>query len=181
MVTLLSAWRRNLRKTFTGADTAAPGWVLDPANGVDGGYFGPESAAWSVHGSMTTLVGGIRSLLVQSLHPGAMAGVHEFSNYREDPLGRLAGTIRWIFTVTYGDTTAAKNSSARVLRLHERVHGSYTDARGITRPIRPTTRTCCAGSISSLPTHSSSLNWLTAIRSPAERTPMLPTGPSPVS
>ncbi|WP_104182578.1 oxygenase MpaB family protein, partial [Arthrobacter sp. 9E06] len=69
----------------------------------------------------------------QSLHPGALAGVHEHSNFREDPLGRLANTIRWIFTVTYGSTEAAENASRRVRRLHEAVRGSYSDNLGTQR------------------------------------------------
>lgn len=133
MATIIGRWRANLRRTFTGNRNSAPTWALNLADGDDVGHFGPDSAAWAVHGSMTTLVAGIRSLLLQSLHPGAMAGVHDFSGYRADPLGRLAGTIRWIFTVTYGDTTAAKAASDRVLSLHERVTGTYTDAAGRTR------------------------------------------------
>ncbi|NKX52010.1 DUF2236 domain-containing protein, partial [Arthrobacter deserti] len=74
-----------------------------------------------------------RALLVQSLHPGALAGVHDFSAYKDDVLGRLARTIRWIFTVTYGDTAAARAASDRVLRMHERDRGGYTDARGAPR------------------------------------------------
>lgn len=100
------------------------------AEGDDAGYFAPDSAVWAVHGSMSPIVAGIRALLVQALHPGAMAGVHDFSAYREDPLGRLAGTIRWIFTVTYGDTRAAQQSSLWVQALHRRVTGTYEDAAG---------------------------------------------------
>ncbi|NKX54348.1 oxygenase MpaB family protein [Arthrobacter mobilis] len=129
-MSVVADWRRELAKTFSGADEP-PQWPRQFANGTDEGYFGPGSAVWAVHGSMATIVGGIRALLVQSLHPGALAGVYDFSAYREDVLGRLARTIRWIFTVTYGDTTAAREGCRRVLRLHERVHGWYTDANGV--------------------------------------------------
>ncbi|MFD1211522.1 oxygenase MpaB family protein, partial [Arthrobacter sp. GCM10027362] len=128
-MSVVSDWRRELAKTFSGADEP-PRWPQDFAQGTDGGYFGPDSAVWAVHGSTTTIVAGIRALLVQALHPGALAGVYDFSAYREDVLGRLARTIRWIFTVTYGDTAAARAGCERVLRMHERVQGSYTDARG---------------------------------------------------
>jgi uncharacterized protein (DUF2236 family) len=131
-VGVVADWRHELRKTFTGTERP-PQWPQDLAAGTDGGYFGPGSAVWAVHGSMTTLVAGIRALLVQSLHPGALAGVHDFSAYQDDVLGRLARTIRWIFTVTYGDTAAARAASDRVLRMHERVRGSYTDTRGVQR------------------------------------------------
>lgn len=88
---------------------------------------------WGVHGGMSTIVAGTRALLLQALHPGAMAGVHDWSRYKEDPLSRLAGTIRWIYTVSYGDTEAAISTSNWVLRLHERVTGTCLDAQGIQR------------------------------------------------
>ena len=131
---ILETWRRQLIGTFSNNAAEIPQWELDLAKGDDTGYFGTESAVWAVHGSMTPIIAGIRALLLQALHPGAMAGVHDFSDYKEDPLGRLAGTIRWIFTVTYGHTKAARSGSEWVLRLHERVHGTYEDAAGVERP-----------------------------------------------
>ncbi|MCC9198250.1 oxygenase MpaB family protein [Arthrobacter sp. zg-Y820] len=133
MLRILETWRRQLIGTFSNNAAEIPQWELDLAKGEDTGFYGPESAVWAVHGSMTPIIAGIRALLLQALHPGAMAGVHDFSDYKEDPLGRLAGTIRWIFTVTYGDTAAAKSGSDWVLRLHERVHGTYEDAAGVER------------------------------------------------
>lgn len=127
---LLDTQRRRLRKTFTGREDGRPDWVRQLADGDDAGYFQPGSATWAVHGSMATTVAGIRALLMQALHPAAMAGVYNFSRFREDPLGRLAGTIRWIFTVTYGDTRAAREASNWVLQLHEKVSGTYIDANG---------------------------------------------------
>jgi len=107
--------------------------VRDLAHGSDAGFFGPGSASWAVHGGMATMVAGIRALLVQALHPGAMAGVHDWSRYREDPLGRLTGTIRWLITVTFGDRATAERSSAMVRSLHQRVKGEYVDAFGTPR------------------------------------------------
>jgi uncharacterized protein (DUF2236 family) len=101
--------------------------------GTDAGFFGPGSASWTVHGELPTLVAGIRSLLMQALHPGALAGVHDWSRYREDPLGRLTGTIQWLMTVTFADTATAVRESERVGRFHTRVAGTYVDAAGITR------------------------------------------------
>ncbi|UFS61132.1 DUF2236 domain-containing protein [Subtercola endophyticus] len=122
--------RNRLRSTFTGQLEGQPEWVLALDQGDDAGFFDPASATWAVHGQTATIAAGVRALLMQALHPGAMAGVHDWSRYREDPLGRLAGTIRWIFTVTYADTETAVSASNWVLKLHERVVGSYLDAQG---------------------------------------------------
>ncbi|MGO4238082.1 oxygenase MpaB family protein [Pseudarthrobacter sp. YAF2] len=129
----LRTWRDEIKKTFSGNADAPPEWSLRLAEGDDAGYHLPGSAVWAVHGSMSPIVGGIRTLLMQSLHPGALAGVHEHSNFREDPLRRLANTIRWIFTVTYGSTAASEEASRRVRRLHEPVQGSYQDNGGAAR------------------------------------------------
>ncbi|MDF2574004.1 MAG: hypothetical protein K0S05_916 [Agromyces sp.] len=129
-------WRSHLLQTLSGTDDGRPTWVDELAQGVDAGYFGPGSAAWAVHGGMGTMVAGIRALLVQAMHPGALAGVHDWSRYEEDPLGRLTGTIRWLVTVTFGDRATAERASARVRGLHRRVQGEYVDARGIRRPYR---------------------------------------------
>lgn len=123
-------WRSHLLQTLSGTDDGSPAWVRGLAEGTDAGFFGPGSAAWAVHGGMATMTAGIRALLVQALHPGAMAGVHDWSRYREDPLGRLTGTIRWLITVTFGDRATAERSSAMVRALHERVRGTYRDAAG---------------------------------------------------
>jgi uncharacterized protein (DUF2236 family) len=134
MVTLSTAVRDRLTATFTGGATEQPAWISDLERGTDEGFFGPDSATWAVHGGNSTIVAGIRALLVQALHPGALAGVHDHSRYREDPFGRLAGTIRWIYTVSHGDTATARSTSEWVLRLHERVRGEFTDGHGVTRP-----------------------------------------------
>jgi uncharacterized protein (DUF2236 family) len=130
----VDSWRSHLLTTFSGDGDGRPAWVDRIAEGDDVGFFGPGSAAWAVHGGIPTLVAGIRALLVQTLHPGAMAGVHDWSRYREDPLGRLSGTIQWLVTVTFADTTVAVSESGRVGRFHSRVAGTYTDARGEERP-----------------------------------------------
>jgi uncharacterized protein (DUF2236 family) len=134
MRNVLRELQAELKQTFTGSRDAVPEWVGRLAEGDDAGYHLPGSAVWAVHGGMATIVAGIRALLMQALHPGALAGVHDHSRFREDPLGRLAGTIRWIFTVTYGSTGAARAASDWVLRLHESVRGEYTDAHGVRRP-----------------------------------------------
>jgi uncharacterized protein (DUF2236 family) len=107
--------------------------VREFEHGDDVGYFGPGSAVWAVHGATPVLVAGIRALLMQTLHPGAMAGVHDWSRYREDPLGRLAGTVRWVMTTTFADRPTAERGSAMVKRIHGRVTGTYLDADGSER------------------------------------------------
>lgn len=126
--------RARLQETLSGQQTGVPAWVTAFESGRDAGHFGPDSAVWAVHGGMPTLVAGIRALLMQALHPGALAGVYDRSRFREDPLGRLNGTIRWIFTASYGDTEQAAAGSHWVRRLHEHVVGDYIDGRG--RPAR---------------------------------------------
>ncbi|RXZ68627.1 oxygenase MpaB family protein [Agromyces albus] len=136
MSSVRDRWRSHLLQTLSGTDDGRPPWVDELEQGDDAGYFGPGSAAWAVHGGMATMVAGIRALLVQAMHPGALAGIHDWSRYEEDPLGRLTGTIRWLVTVTFGDRATAERASARVRGLHRRVQGEYTDARGIRRPYR---------------------------------------------
>ena len=122
--------RSHLLETFSGDTAGTPYWVKNIEAGDDIGFFGPGSASWAVHGGMPTMVAGIRALLMQTLHPGAMTGVHDWSRYKEDPLGRLAGTIQWLITVTFGDTALAEKESGRVSKFHDRVKGTYIDAQG---------------------------------------------------
>ncbi|WP_423923313.1 oxygenase MpaB family protein [Frigoribacterium sp. 2-23] len=131
MPALTEPLRARLQYTFNGQYTGTPEWVSDLEKGSDEGYFVPGSAVWAVHGAMSTIGAGVRALLVQALHPGALAGVHDHSRFREDPLGRLAGTIRWIYTVSYGSREAAEHASAWVSRLHTKVVGSYDDRHGV--------------------------------------------------
>lgn len=130
---MLAPVRARLIETLSGRSDRIPAWVLRLEDGDDEGFFGPGSAAWTVHGGMPTLVAGVRALLLQALHPGALAGVRDHSRYREDPLGRLAGTIQWIHTVTYGSREQAVAASELVRTLHERVRGTYVDGHGVTR------------------------------------------------
>jgi uncharacterized protein (DUF2236 family) len=120
-----SALRRRLLAALTGDPEGRADWITAVGEGDDEGYFGPESPTWTVHGDMPTLVAGIRALLMQTLHPGAMAGVHDWSRYRTDAAGRLSGTIRWIVAVTFGSRAQADRESARVGRFHDRVNGTY--------------------------------------------------------
>jgi uncharacterized protein (DUF2236 family) len=92
----------------------------------DGGLFGPGSMVWRVHRDRSFPLAAIRSLMVQALHPLAMAGVAQHSEWQRDPFGRLAATAGYVLTVTYGDTDAADTAAARVRAVHTHVRG--TDA-----------------------------------------------------
>jgi uncharacterized protein (DUF2236 family) len=94
-----------------------------PRRSVARGLFGPGSVTWKVHSNPVMLVGGLRALLIQALHPLALAGVTQFSDYRSDPLRRLRGTSVYVHAVTFGDTRTAHEAAARVKRLHGRVRG----------------------------------------------------------
>ena len=131
MPALTEPLRARLQYTFNGQYTGTPEWVTDLEKGDDEGFFLPGSAVWAVHGSMSTIAAGVRALLVQALHQGALAGVHDHSRFRDDPLGRLAGTIRWIYTVSYGSREAATRASGWVTRLHTKVVGQYDDRHGV--------------------------------------------------
>ncbi|MDW4571934.1 oxygenase MpaB family protein [Microbacterium sp. M3] len=122
--------RARLLTALSGHPDGTPAWVRALADGDDAGYFADGGAVWTVHAGTGSFVAGIRALLLQALHPGALAGVHDFSRYREDPIGRLTGTVRWIICVTYGSTAQAARETARVARLHERVQGTFDAADG---------------------------------------------------
>jgi uncharacterized protein (DUF2236 family) len=89
----------------------------------DQGLFGPESVTWRVVGHQASIVGGLRSLIIQSLHPLAMAGVAEFSDYRRRPLQRLQRTSRYVAATTFGTTDQAEAAAASVRRIHKRIRG----------------------------------------------------------
>jgi uncharacterized protein (DUF2236 family) len=90
---------------------------------ADGGLFGPDSVTWRVHADPTMLLAGVRALLLQALHPLAMAGVAQHSAFREDPWGRLRRTAEYLGAVTYGTTEEAERAIARVRTVHRVVRG----------------------------------------------------------
>lgn len=96
---------------------------------VDPGLFGPDSVTWRVHADAAMFVGGIRALFLQTMHPLAMAGVAEHSDFRKAPLRRLANTARYIGVTTYGTTAEAEASIAMVQRVHIPVVGTAPDGR----------------------------------------------------
>ena len=95
-----------------------------PEDPADNGFFGPASVTWRVSTDMGRPVAGLRALMLQALHPLAMAGVDQHSNWRSDPVGRLAATSGYLATVSFGDRAAAERAAARVRRVHEHITGT---------------------------------------------------------
>jgi uncharacterized protein (DUF2236 family) len=87
----------------------------------DLGYFGPDSVTWRIHREPLSLVGGLRALLLQALHPEAMALLYSRSNFQEDPWPRLQRTVAYVATVTFGRTDQVDAAAARVRAVHARL------------------------------------------------------------
>ena len=116
------------RKAVSGDPKGLPAWANEMAIGNDSGFYGPESDVWKVHGSLATLVGGVRALLMQAAYPAALAGVSQHSAYDTDPLGRLERTTRWLTITSFGSTEAIAKEARRVNALHGKVEGEYLDS-----------------------------------------------------
>ena len=133
---------RNLRDTLAAPAAARiRGWVLQAfprgrsgieydAPAGDPGLFGPDSATWRVHAEFPgMLAGGLCALMLQALHPLALAGVYEHSNFREDLVGRLRRTTAFVAGTTYAPTAEASRLVARVRAIHAKVRGTLEDGR----------------------------------------------------
>ncbi|CAN5693440.1 oxygenase MpaB family protein [soil metagenome] len=92
-------------------------------------WFAEDRPIRQVHGDASMFVGGLRALLFQSLHPLAMAGVAEHSDYRGDPWGRLQRTSTFLAVTTYGPAVDAQRAVDKVRGIHHRVHGIAPDGR----------------------------------------------------
>ncbi|MGC4777220.1 oxygenase MpaB family protein [Micromonospora chalcea] len=90
----------------------------------DLGLFGPGSVTWKVHEEPILIVAGLRSLYLQALHPRAMAGVAQNSNYRSDAWGRLVRTATYVGTTIYGTTAEAQAAGRRVRARHARMRAT---------------------------------------------------------
>ncbi len=101
-----------------------------PCDDPQQAYFAPDSITRQIHSDLPAmLIGGVAALLFQMLHPLAMAGVAEFSNYREDPLGRLERTASFLGTTTFCSRQEAEEAIARVRAVHGFVVGTAPDGR----------------------------------------------------
>ena len=121
--------RRHIESQVLSLTGLALGGVDFESPKGDPGLFGPDSACWKVHGDFSSmLIGGISALLLQMLHPAALGGVWDHSNFRADMLGRLRRTGQFISTTTYGSVADAEKLIARVRRIHDNVSGTLPDA-----------------------------------------------------
>ena len=102
---------------------------LDNPKG-DPGLFGPDAICWQVHGDFSSmLIGGISALLMQALHPLALAGVWDHSNFREDMIGRLRRTAQFISGTTFGSRQDAEWLIDKVRTIHLQIVGHAPDGR----------------------------------------------------
>lgn len=91
----------------------------------DAGLFGPDSVTWKIHADFPGMMsGGIAALMLQMLHPRALAGVLDHSNFRVDTLARLRRTTMFVAATTYAPTADANRLIEWVDRLHDHVHGT---------------------------------------------------------
>jgi uncharacterized protein (DUF2236 family) len=112
--------RRSIREMVGGG--GPPVAFLEPPG--DRGLFGPESIAWKVHADfISMMIGGISSLVLQALHPKALAGVWDHSSFRQDLKGRLGRTAFFIAATTYGSHEMADKAINRVNQIHQKVTG----------------------------------------------------------
>ena len=127
MGSVTAAIRRRVEGTVYG-DGPEPARFDRPAG--DPGLFGPDSMVWRVHSDLLGMfTGGLASLLLQTLHPLAVAGVEQHSSYRQDPIGRLNRTAAFIAVTSFGPSHEARAALAGVCRRHELVQGTAPDGR----------------------------------------------------
>ncbi len=89
----------------------------------DPGLFGPGAMTWPVIGDVSSFVGGLRALLVQSAHPEVVAGIADHSSYQDDPLGRLSRTSSYVTATSFGAMPEVERAVEIVRGAHQRVSG----------------------------------------------------------
>ncbi|MFG2305652.1 oxygenase MpaB family protein [Actinacidiphila glaucinigra] len=94
---------------------------------ADPGLFGPASVTWQMHGDPMMWIAGVRALYLQALHPRAVRGVTQNSDFRQDAWGRLLRTADFVGTITYGTTLQAERAGAKVRGIHRRLSGTDPD------------------------------------------------------
>ncbi|MGI4812952.1 MAG: oxygenase MpaB family protein [Janthinobacterium lividum] len=112
---------------LTGARTSSIDYSAPPG---DPGLFGPDAVCWKVHADFTSMMaGGVSALLLQALHPLALAGVWDHSTFRQDIHGRLGRTATFIAATTFGSRADALRLIEQVRTIHRRVQGVAPDGR----------------------------------------------------
>ncbi|ROO28492.1 hypothetical protein SAOR_05795 [Salinisphaera orenii MK-B5] len=126
---LLTPVYTRLREAIVGVVATTEDFGIDyDAPAGDPGLFGPGSVTWKIHADFPGMMaGGIAALMLQTLHPRALAGVVDHSNFRDDALGRLRRTTMFVAATTYAPTADARRIIEMVDRIHDRVRGT-TDA-----------------------------------------------------
>lgn len=114
-----------LRSRVAGPDADAKAEAIWGAPGER--WHSKDDVIWHLNGDAAMYAGGIRALLLQALHPAAMAGVAGHSGYRSDPWGRLQRTSEFIAMTTYGPIPSAEALIERIRSVHERVRGKADD------------------------------------------------------
>ncbi|UYB51865.1 oxygenase MpaB family protein [Xanthomonas sp. AM6] len=96
----------------------------------DAGLFGPDSVTWRIHAEFPGMLsGGLCALLLQTLHPLALAGVYDHSNFRDDLVGRLRRTTQFVAATSYAPQAEAQRLIQRVRTIHARIRGRTPDGR----------------------------------------------------
>ena len=126
MPLLLSA---PLRRLISGDDEGLTEYVREMSLPGDAGLFGPDSVTWKVLAHPSTLLGGVRALVLQSLDPRTVAGVAQHSRFRSEPIGRLQTTARFVTVAAFGSTGQVHRECEVIRRVHERVRGTTEDGR----------------------------------------------------
>lgn len=108
------------------ADDTSPLVVMTRTRGATG-LFSPDSVTWRVHAEPLMGLAGMRALLLQALHPAAMAAIDEHSNYSDDPWSRLTRTTEFVGVATFGTATEAMFAGSRVRAVHARIRGTTPD------------------------------------------------------
>lgn len=118
-----------LRTLLTGRADGMTDYVQRMRLPGDEGLHGPGSITWRVMSHPATLLGGVRALLLQSLDPRVVAGVARHSRFREDPIGRLQATARFVTVAAFASTGQISEECATVRAAHAHVHGTLDDGR----------------------------------------------------
>jgi uncharacterized protein (DUF2236 family) len=117
-----------VRRWVLGAFPRGQSGIDYDAPAGDPGLFGPDSVTWRVHADFAgMLAGGLCALMLQALHPRALAGVWDHSNFRDDLVGRLRRTTNFVAGTTYAGRAEAERLIARVAAIHARVRGVTAD------------------------------------------------------
>jgi len=125
---VVQALRHRVADTVIGMVAEADRGPRVPRAADDPGMIARDSVAWAVHGDFTTMmIGGTAALLMQMLHPAALAGVWDHSSFSGDASGRLRRTAQFIAGTTYGSAEEAEALVALVRRIHDRIHGQLPD------------------------------------------------------